>query len=181
MDIDTQAVTFPGQIHLITHDRDLDAISDRLQSATQLGFDTETRPSFRKGEVFRVALLQLSTETDAFLFRLHTLTRFEPIKNILENKAVLKVGAAIRDDLKQLQKIFQFGPENFVELQDVAKRKGLQNFGLQGMTEEVLQLRLSKRRKLTNWEARELTDEQLIYAATDAWIGLRLFKKLAET
>lgn len=152
-----------------------------LESVKVLGFDTETRPSFKKGEVYKVALLQLSTETDAYLFRLHSLSQFDRIKNIFENTEIIKVGVAIRDDLKTLQKIFPFIPKGFIELQDIAKEKNLENFGLKGMTAEVLGAELSKGPKLTNWEARELTDPQLMYAATDAWIGLKLYQKLMES
>lgn len=149
-----------------------------LGSHTEIGFDTETRPSFRKGDVFNVALLQLSTETDAFLIRLHFVTQFQVITKILENKSIVKAGVAIRQDLKILQKTFGFVPQSFVELQDLAKVKGLKNFGLKGMTEEVLQASLSKRSKLTNWEAHELSIEQQMYAATDAWVGLAIYRKL---
>jgi ribonuclease D len=126
-----------------------------------------------------VALLQLSTETDAYLIRLHQVTNFEIIKNVLESPEILKVGVAIRDDLKFLQKHFLFQPKNFVELQDLAKEKGLKNFGLKGMAAEVLAGSLSKGPKMTNWENPVLTDAQLMYAATDAWIGLELYHKIS--
>ncbi len=125
-----------------------------------------------------MALLQLATETDAYLIRLHFITQFQTIKDIFENKEIVKVGVAIRDDLKGLQKAFPFAPQGFVELQELAKRKGLQNFGLKGMTEEVLGAALSKRSKLTNWEDRDLSTDQQMYAATDAWVGLAIFRKL---
>ncbi len=149
-----------------------------LGAVKVLGFDTETRPSFRKGEVYKAALLQLSTDTDAYLIRLQYVTKFQTLKSILEDKEIVKVGAAIRDDLKLLQKTFSFTPQNFVELQHLAKVKGLKNTSLKGMTEEVLQASLSKRAKTTNWEASELSDKQQIYAATDAWIGLTIYEKL---
>lgn len=171
-------LTFPGKIHLIKTDAELAAVSDVLLEAKELGFDTETRPSFKKGETYKVALLQLATETDAFLIRLHFINQFQVLKTIFENQNVVKSGVAIRDDLKQLQKIFQFTPQHFVELQGLAKARDLKNFGLRGMTEEVLQATISKGPKTTNWEAFELTDRQLMYAATDAWIGLKLFQKL---
>lgn len=173
-----QRINFPGKIHLISNDQELADIISNLRSAEILGFDTETRASFKVGEVYKVALLQLATETDAVLIRLHGINHFESIKNILENPNVLKVGVAIRDDLKSLQKIFKFVPENFIELQTVAKEKGLKNMGLRGMTEEVLQASLSKKAKISNWEVRTLSAEQIKYAATDAWIGLKLYQKL---
>ncbi|MBC7371028.1 MAG: 3'-5' exonuclease domain-containing protein 2 [Bdellovibrionaceae bacterium] len=171
-------IQFPGKIHLITSDEQCAAVLQHLNSTRELGFDTETRPSFKKGEWYDVALLQLATDTDAYLFRLHRLSQFEIFKNILENAEILKVGAAVRDDLKALQKRFAFVPKNVIELQDVAKAKNLKNMGLKGMAEEVLGLPLSKRAKITNWEAPHLTEAQLMYAATDAWVGLHLYRKI---
>lgn len=176
--IENKPISFPGKIHLVTNDKELAFVLPELRLVKQFGFDTETRPSFVKGDVFKVALLQLSSETDAYLIRLHGITQFQGIISLFEDPEVLKVGVAIRDDLKTLQKTFKFTPQNFVDLQDIAKTKGLKNFGLKGMTEEVLLATLSKGPKLTNWEARVLTEPQLKYAATDAWIGLILFKKL---
>jgi ribonuclease D len=173
-----QRIQFPGKIHLITNDQELATIAPVLKGATELGFDTETRASFRVGEVYKVALLQLATETDAFLIRLHGITIFEEIKTIFEDTSVLKVGVALRDDLRGLQKLFPFAPRNFIELQNLAKEKGLQNMGLRGMTEEVLQASLSKNAIISNWELPTLSPEQVIYAATDAWIGLKLYKTI---
>lgn len=171
-------INFTGKIHLITSDSELAGIAEELSSAKHLGFDTETRPSFKKGEFYNVALLQLATEHSAYLIRLRTVTQFQILKGIFETPEIAKVGVAIRDDIKQLQKLFGFSPLNFIELQDVAKSKGLKNFGLKGMTEEVLQARLSKKAKITNWDAPTLTEQQILYAATDAWIGLHIFQKL---
>ena len=114
-------------------------------TATAFGFDTETRASFKVGEVYKVALLQLATEEDAYLIRLHGITQFELIKVLFEDPRILKVGAAIRDDLKALQKLFQFTPKNFIELQNIAKEANLKNMGLRGMTEEVLQASQERR------------------------------------
>jgi ribonuclease D len=177
--IDLKLISFPGKIHLILNDQELAETFEELHTVQELGFDTETRPSFKKGEVYQVALLQLSTDTDAYLVRLHGITNFDPIKKIFENKEILKVGVAIRDDLKGLQKLFQFRAENFMELQALAKEKGLKNFGLKSMAEEVLHAKLSKRFKTTNWQAKTLTEQQLRYAATDAWIGRLLYKTIS--
>lgn len=175
---ESNIISFTGKIHLITTNSQLAAVSERLAVSKELGFDTETRPSFKKGEFYKVALLQLANETDAYLIRLQKISNFQILKSVFERNDIVKVGVAIRDDLKQLKKTFDFNPQNFVELQELAKANGLQNFGLQGMTEEVLQARLSKRAKITNWEASELTDQQIKYAATDAWIGFKLFHRL---
>lgn len=171
-------ISFPGKIHLISSNQELAIAIPKLSQAKILGFDTETRASFKVGEVYKVALLQLATETDAYLIRLHGIKQFESIQSIFENLQVLKVGVALRDDLKALQKLFKFVPENFVELQTVAKEKGLKNMGLRGMTEEVMQATLSKKAKISNWEIKTLSPEQIMYAATDAWIGLKLYQKI---
>ncbi len=173
-------ITFPGKIHFICNDQELQSIISELNSATVLGFDTETRPSFKKGEVYKTALLQLSTDTDAYVVRLQKITKYEFIKSVFENENIIKAGAAIRDDIKQLQKTFSFTPQNFIEIQDMAKKAGLENFGLKGMAEEILEFSISKGPKMTNWEANELTDRQIGYAATDAWIGFLLYKKLSK-
>jgi len=147
-------LSFPGRIHLICTDEELQAASEQLLTSKQFGFDTETRPAFKKGEVYQVALLQLATETDAFIVRLNRVRKFDIFKAIFENSEVLKVGVAIHDDLKNLQKRFQFVPKNFIELQTIAKAKGLENFGLKGMTEKVLNATINQGPKTNNWEAR---------------------------
>ncbi len=174
-------LSFPGKIHLITTDEELKAVIPDLEIQKELGFDTETRPAFKKGESYPAALLQLATNTDAYIIRLKHIKNYDGIKNIFENPEIIKVGAAIRDDLKQLQKKFPFQPQGFIELQTLAKTKNLKNIGLKGMTEEVLQATITKGPKTTNWEAQALTDRQILYAATDAWIGLKLYQKLIET
>jgi ribonuclease D len=177
--ISYEQIQFPGKIHLITNDDELASVAPALKTARALGFDTETRASFKVGEIYKVALLQLATENDAYLIRLHGVTYFENIKALFEDVNVLKVGVAIRDDLKLLQKLFSFNPQNFIELQSLAKEKGLKNMGLRGMTEEVLQASLSKKAKISNWELKTLSAEQVIYAATDAWIGLKLYHAIS--
>lgn len=171
-----KGLQFPGGIHLISQDSELTSIN--FEPITAFGFDTETRPAFRKGESFKTALLQLATDSTAYLIRLHYIRDFAPIRDVFENPEVLKVGAAISHDLKQLQKIFPFQPSGFVDIQDIAKKKGLKNLGLKKMTEEVFSATLYKAAKMTNWERQTLTEEQLLYAATDAWIGLKLYQEL---
>ena len=173
-------ISFAGKIYLISNDLQLQEVATALIEASAFGFDTETKPTFKKGDVHKVALVQLATLDSAYLIRLHHITDFDLLKKIFENKAIVKVGVAIRDDLKSLQKIFKFEPQGFIELQDLAKEKGLKNFGLKGMTEEVLEATISKGPKMSNWENLQLTEPQLLYAATDAWIGLSLYKKLLD-
>lgn len=172
--------SFQGQIITITKDEDIAQAVELLKNNNEgiIGFDTETKPSFKKGETYKVSLLQLATADVAILFRLHYLKDFSSIKELFEDSNLIKTGVAIRDDLKSLQKLFSFTPTSFVELADMAKEKNLKNFGLKGMTEEVLDLTLSKKAKLSNWQSTSLNDDQILYAATDAWIGRELYKKI---
>ncbi|MDO9182068.1 MAG: 3'-5' exonuclease, partial [Bacteriovorax sp.] len=161
---------FPGKIVMINSDDEMAGAMEFLRDEPFIGFDTETKPAFKKGEVYQVSLLQLATANHALLFRLHGLSDFSLLKEFFENANVKKIGVAIRDDIKGLQKTFHFEPKGFVELSEMAKILNMKNFGLKGMTEEALKLTLSKRAKLSNWESKDLSKDQLIYAATDAWI-----------
>ena len=169
---------FPGEIIMINQDHEIPDALELLRLEPLIGFDTETRPAFSKGEVYQVSLLQLATTNHALLFRLHSLKDFSLLKLFFENDEIIKVGVAIRDDIRALQKTFPFEPKGFVELSEMAKTHNLKNFGLKGMTEEVLKLTLSKRAKLSNWEMKELKKDQIIYAATDAWIGREIYVAL---
>lgn len=166
---------FPGEIIMINHDDEIKDALDLIKGETLIGFDTETKPSFKKGEYYQVSLLQLASPDYALLFRLHNLKKFSMLTEFFEQESILKIGVAIRDDVKALQKLFPFTARGFVELSDMARDLNLKNFGLKGMTEEVLDLTLSKRAKLSNWESKELKQDQLIYAATDAWIGREIY------
>ena len=169
---------FPGEIIMINQDHEIPDALELLRLEPLIGFDTETRPAFSKGEVYQVSLLQLATPNHALLFRLHSLKDFSLLKLFFENDEIKKIGVAIRDDIRALQKTFPFEPKGFVELSEMAKTHNLKNFGLKGMTEEVLKLTLSKRAKLSNWEMKELKKDQIIYAATDAWIGREIYVAL---
>lgn len=171
---------FPGEIIMINSDEEIAPALELLRSEPLIGFDTETKPSFRKGEVYQVSLLQLASPDYALLFRLHGLSDFSLLKTFFEDESVKKIGVAIRDDIKALQKTFPFEPKGFVELSEMAKSYKLKNFGLKGMTEEVLNLTLSKRAKLSNWESSVLKNDQKLYAATDAWIGREIYIALNE-
>jgi ribonuclease D len=171
-------IQFEGKINLVESREDYLASIKYLSKQTLLGFDTETKPAFKKGEYNEVALLQLSTKDHAFLFRLNKIGLGNALKGILENPEIQKIGVAIRDDIKSLQKLNHFIPGGFVELQDHVKTFGIQDFSLKKISAIVLGCRISKSQRVTNWEAMELTEAQQIYAATDAWISHRIYESL---
>jgi len=171
---------FEGETYLIdSHDKLKDAI-EFLKNQPLLGFDTETRPSFKKGRTNSVALLQLSSENKAFLFRINKVGLPYSVVKILADKHILKVGVAIRDDIRILKKINPFLPETFIDLQDFVKNYGIEDMGLLKLAAIVLDWRISKAQQLSNWENELLTPAQLNYAATDAWICLEIYKKLLQ-
>ncbi len=168
---------FEGEIIVINRPEEVDRAVQYLNEFAFLGFDTETRPSFKKGEVHKVALLQLSTNEKAFIFRLSQFDLTNSLIKLLSNPKIVKAGAAIRDDIKALQINRHFKPAGFVELQDVAQKLGINSFSLKKMSAIVLGFKISKAQQLSNWEAPELNEPQLIYAATDAWISYKLYEE----
>jgi ribonuclease D len=144
-----------------------------------IGFDTETKPSFKRGQVNSVALLQLSTGKKAFLFRINKIGLPDALKKILSDPEVMKVGVAIHDDIKGLQRISPFKPAGFIELQHEVKDYGISDFSLKKIAGIVLGIRISKSQRLSNWEADELTEAQQCYAATDAWISFQILHSLS--
>lgn len=171
---------FEGKIHLIEKVEQLQDALNYLKNQKILGFDTETRPAFKKGQNHRVALLQLSTADEAFLIRTNLIGLSHGLIKILATPTILKVGAAIRDDIKILQKIAPFKPGGFVELQEMVKLYGIENFSLKKLAAIVHGVRISKSQRLTNWEVPILSEQQQIYAATDAWIAYMIYVGLTE-
>ncbi len=171
---------FEGVIKVVESNKEVKESAKFLSSQKLIGFDTETRPSFKKGQGNKVALLQLSSNGHAFLFRLNKTGLPKEIKKILQSKTILKLGVAIRDDIKALQTLADFKPGGFVELQDHVQEYGIQNFSLKKLTGIVLGFRISKAQQLSNWEAPVLTEAQQVYAATDAWAALKIYENLPE-
>ena len=170
---------FEGKIHLVQSVEQITAAVDYLKKQPILGFDTETRPSFKKGQIHPVALLQLSTSDEAFLFRVNHIGISPGLVKVLSSPAILKIGAAIHDDIKVLQRIAPFKPNGFIDLQDMAKTYRIENLSLKKLAGIVMGIRISKSQRLTNWEATILTEQQQIYAATDAWIAHEIYVRLS--
>jgi ribonuclease D len=152
-----------------------------LSNQEILGFDTETRPAFNREESQnrKVALLQLSDDKRAYLFRLNIIGLSEGICSLLANPKVVKVGAAIHDDIRTLQRLRPFSPESFIDIQKVVEDYGImQHKALKTLSEIILDATISKNQRLSNWERPDLSDAQQRYAATDAWICREIYLKL---
>ncbi len=170
--------SFSGEIFYIDTFDKLERVLPILKEEKVLGFDTETRPSFKKGKTNEVSLLQFSSSNSAYLFRLNKIGLPNEICEILASKKVQKVGVAIRDDILSLKKINSFESNGFVELQQYVKDFGIIDNGLKKLTANILGFKISKRQQTSNWEAETLSEAQIIYAATDAWVCHEIYSVL---
>jgi len=177
--VDLPLKWFEGEIVVVDTYDDLDRAVEALSKETVIGFDTETKPAFKKGVINNVALLQLSTQSQAFLFRLNKIGLPDEICEILSNPDIIKSGVAIHDDIKGLKILRLFEPAGFVELQDHAKEIGITNFSLKKLTGIACGFRISKGQQLSNWESDVLSDAQKVYAATDAWAALEIYNNFS--
>ena len=181
---DLPLVSFPGKIITVNSEREADKAVPFLLSKDILGVDTETRPSFKKGQQHKVSLLQVATEVVCFPFRLNYIGMVTSVISLLSNTDVPMVGLSWHDDLAALQKRMEFKPGLFIDIQDIIGDIGIEDKSLQKLYANIFKQKISKRQRLTNWDADVLSDKQMSYAATDAWACVRLYKeilKLKET
>lgn len=178
-----EMAAFPGKIHVITSEGPaFDKAIKYLRRQEVIGFDTETRPCFQpKQPHYGTALLQLSGPDHAYLFRVNKLGMPRRLCNVLASSKILKIGAAVHDDIRGLQKISSFQPGGFIDLQKIGDQWGILDKSVKKMAGIILGIRISKSQQLSNWEADALTEAQSLYAATDAWVCREMYKKLLET
>jgi len=173
-------VVFEGQITLVDDLSKAQAAIAKLSEEKLVGIDTETKPSFTRGQYHKVALLQISTENHCYLFRLNKLPFPQELAMFLSNPDIKKIGLALKDDFAGLNKHHRFVPANIVDLQSVVKDYGILELGLQKIFAILFKQKISKSQRLTNWESPELTELQQRYAATDAWAVLRIYQQLRQ-
>lgn len=171
---------FPGEVIIIENPAQVDdAISD-LANHSYIGFDTETKPSFRKGEVNQVSLLQLAIEERVYLFRLK-LCGFQPsLRKLLGNPEIIKIGVGIRDDLRFLHRLGEYTPASFIDLQNYVTEFGIEEKSFSKLMAIIFNVKISKRQRTSNWEAPQFSEGQVRYAATDAWGALKMYQRLSE-
>ena len=172
--------SFPGKIYVIDSvGAEFNRAIAYLRSQKIIGFDTETRPTFSQDQPrYGVALLQLSGPDKAFLFRINKMGMHRRLCNLMASEKVVKVGAAIHDDIKGLQKKHDFVPASFVDLQKIVCEWGIRDKSVKKMAAIILGFRVSKTQQLSNWEAERLSESQAKYAATDAWVCREMYLKL---
>ena len=178
---DLPRFVFEGRIIVIQSEAETVRAVKALRCSPILGIDTETRPTFRRGETHKVSLLQIADEHICFLFRLNEIGFPQPLVNLLADRQVLKVGLSLHDDFMMLRKRNeQFTPKNYIDLQDFVKEMGIEDMSLQKLYANVFRKRISKSARLSNWEADVLSESQKQYAATDAITCIQLYKELKE-
>ncbi len=170
--------SFRGEIVLVEDMETYEKHFPRLSGHSVLGFDTETKPSFRKGRKNKVSLIQLASKDLACLFRINRIGIPEELAGLLSDPSVIKAGVAIHDDIRFLTRVKKFNPSGFVDLQKFVKDYGIVSSGLKKLSAIVLGFRISKNQQTTDWEADTLTEAQQLYAATDAWVCYEIYKKL---
>lgn len=174
---------FEGEIHVIDSlGKEYNEAIRYLKNKEIIGFDTETKPCFSPGQnKSNTALLQLSGSTKAFLFRINKIGMDPKLCRILANDKIVKVGAAVNDDIRGLQKWNNFKPAGFIDLQKIVSEYGIRDKSVKKMAAIIMGIRISKTQQLSNWEAEQLSYAQQLYAATDAWVCREMFKVLSKS
>ncbi len=171
---------YEGPIYLVRTQQELEAAVEDLAREPLLGFDTETRPSFKRGTNYPVSLIQLAGSQGVYLFQLNHLTDLSPLDRLLANPNIQKACVAVRDDVRKLKEIHAFEAAGFVEIGDEANRAGITQTGLRSLCAILLGVRISKGAQVSNWAKPHLTHTQIVYAATDAWVSRLLCLKLKD-
>ncbi len=171
-------VAFEGRIVCIQTEAEADKAVDYLLTQKRVGVDTETRPSFVSGRLYKVALVQVSTLDICFLFRLNYIGFPKSLKRFLEDLQVEKIGLSLKDDFGALHRRSDFTPGEFIELQDYVHQFGIKDQSLQKIYANLFGRKISKAQRLSNWETDVLSDAQKSYAATDAWACLMIYNRL---
>lgn len=169
-------IRFGGEINVLTTPHDAEECARMLCQFPLLGFDTETKPNFKKGEDNPMALLQLATDKEAFLFRIRQTGIPPSLRVLMQSPQCIKIGVGIKDDLRQLTRMDIKSPDGFYDLGRLASELGMPKTGLRYLSALLLERRLSKNEQRSNWDIDILSLSQKIYAATDAWVCMQLYR-----
>ena len=169
---------YEGRVVVVESDDKIDQALAPMLGAKVVGFDTETRPAFRKGVSYPVSLLQLGVEDYVVLFRLNKIGLSEKLTSFLSNPDIIKVGVGIRDDISALQRLKKFNPQSFVDLQSVVADYGIADKSFAKLMAIIFGVHVSKRQRVSDWSVNKLSEAQIRYAATDAWGAAIMYNKL---
>ena len=171
---------YDGEIKIIKSCLDAKFAVQEILKETVVGFDTESKPAFKKGEYYPPSVIQIACKDKVYIFQLDCIGRLSPIIPVFECPEITKVGAAISNDVKNLQKLENFEASGFYDLGTFSKMLRIPYTGLRNLAAIFLRVRISKSERLTDWKARSFTQDQVRYAATDAWVSRAIFIKMLE-
>lgn len=170
---------YDGPVDVIRTEKQRSRAIKEMERESVLGFDTETRPVFKKGrKPGPPSLVQLATAERVYVFQIGVLSLCNGLCDLLADKRIIKTGVAVRDDILGLQRLAEFTPKGFVDLSDITAKANMQTHGLRNMAANLLGFRISKSAQCSNWAKDKLTPQQVTYAATDAWISRELYLAL---
>lgn len=173
-------VQYTGEIQLVRTQKELKQAVKELKKETVLGFDTESKPSFNKGTMHSIAVVQLAGAEVVYLIQVKLLKDINLLNEIWRNPKILKVGIALSDDVKKLKELADFTAKGFLDISSLTKKVGISNTGLRALAGIFLKKRISKSAQVSNWAKEELSPQQIYYAATDAWISRELYMQVIE-
>lgn len=171
---------YEGAVSVVATRTALNEALEDLRGESVVGFDTETRPTFRKGEHHSPALIQMATARAVYLFQLRRVDVIPGVAEVLTDARIVKAGVAVAHDLHELKEVFAFAEKNVVDVGVIARRCGLTQTGVRNLAGIFLGCRVAKGARTSNWAAATLTPAQITYAATDAWIGRELYLRFQE-
>lgn len=166
---------YEGDVVLIETEEGLDSALEVLSGERVLGFDTETKPTFKKGKMHDPALIQLAASDTVYLFQLKKVPFDQRLAGVLADPAIVKAGVAIADDMRSLQNLYGFQPARLTDLSSIARKNNIGMFGLRGLAACFLGVRISKNARCSNWGNQRLSAQQVTYAATDAWVSRQIY------
>ena len=169
---------YEGKTVIAADEKQIDKAIFEIEKHDLVGLDTETKPTFKKGQFNHVALIQIAVPEKVYLLRIHRVGITNTLANFFSNDQIIKVGIALDDDLIALNKRRRFNPGGFLDLNKIAPTLGIENIGARNLSALLLNFRISKNQQVSNWENPILTQHQIKYAATDAWICLEMYNKL---
>lgn len=171
-------IKFDGPIHVVNNYKEMFQAIKKLKKEGIIGFDTEKKPTFRKGQYHPTALIQLSTSTEVFLFRINKIGLHEDLIALFESDKIAKIGVGMSADIVELKRIRTFTQNNCIDLNDLMPTLGVEKIGIRNLVAILLERRVSKNQQVSNWENEELTRSQQQYAATDAWVCYKMYTLL---
>ena len=169
---------YTGEIVLVDQEEDVQAAVSEIIEDDLVGIDTEARPAFKRGQYNPLALIQIATSKRVFLFRTNKVGFPQPLRDIFNNADILKVGIALLDDVRDMQKLGDVDPQSMFDLNVYAPSLGFENIGARNLTAMILGFRISKSQQTSDWQADTLSIQQMEYAATDAWICREIYNEL---